>query len=227
MRRATWHAALVAAVFAACSVAAAADDGKTVELFNGRNLDNWTCHVVTPGVKLEDVWRVEDGMMVCKGEPLGFLATKDKFQDFELALEWRWAPGKKPGNNGVLLRISSAPIGFMPKCVEAQLKSGSAGDIWAFRGFGLTGPADRLKKVEKNPALGDFVGVGKLAAAEKEPGQWNSYLITLQGDKLTIVVNGQKVNEATGLEVVAGNIGLQSEGGEIHFRNLKLKPLGK
>ena len=37
--------------------------------------------------------------------------------------------------------------------------------------------------------------------------------------------NGEKVNEATGLDVVAGTIGLQSEGGEIHFRTVELTRL--
>lgn len=227
MRPAAWYAPLVASLCLVCCSAPAADAAKTVELFNGRTLDNWTCHVVTPGVKLDDVWQVKEGVMVCKGEPLGYLATKDSFKDFELSLEWRWAPGQKPGNSGVLLRISSPPVGFMPRCVEAQLKSGSAGDIWAFRGFKLTGPADKLRKVEKHKELGDFVGVGKLQAAENEPGQWNTYVITLDGDRMTVVVNGRKVNEATGCDVVAGPIGLQSEGGEIHFRNVTLRPLSK
>lgn len=54
-----------------------------------------------------------------------------------LSFEWRWAPGSEPGNSGVLLRIAGEPETFMPKCVEAQLKHGSAGDIWAFYGAGL------------------------------------------------------------------------------------------
>jgi len=40
-----------------------------------------------------------------------------------------------------------------------------------------------------------------------------------------VKVNGKTVNQATGCEVLAGQIGLQSEGGEIHFRRAELKPL--
>jgi len=39
---------------------------------------------------------VRDGMIVCKGEPLGFIETAQNYTDFKLAVEWRWAPGKQP-----------------------------------------------------------------------------------------------------------------------------------
>ena len=38
-------------------------------------------------------------------------------------------------------------------------------------------------------------------------------------------VSCEKVNEATDCDVLAGSIGLQSEGGEIHFRKIKLTKL--
>ena len=67
--------------------------------------------------------------------------------------------------------------------------------------------------------------MSKITGNEEDPGQWNKYEITLQGGDLTLVVNGKKVNECTGCDVIAGQIGLQSEGGEIHFRTVKLVPL--
>jgi hypothetical protein len=174
-----------------------------IALFDGKSLEGWEVNLVDPDVKMEDVWSVQDGIMICKGEPLGYLATKQEFTNYKLLLQWRWAPGGKPGNSGVLLRAVGEPIGFMPKCVEAQLMNGSAGDIWAFRGANATGAEDRLRKIEDHQALGDFVGVGKIKAAEKEPGKWNTYEIVFQGDKLTLTINGELVNEATGCDVVA------------------------
>jgi hypothetical protein len=207
-----------------CSLVAA-DQG--VALFNGKNLDGWAYHLVDPNVRMADVWRVENGVLICKGSPLGYLVTKESFKSFKLIVEWRWAPGKEPGNSGVLLRISSDPIGFMPRCAEAQLKHGSAGDVWGFRGFPVTGAAERLRKIENHKELGTFVGVGKLKDAEKQPGQWNQYVIMMVGDKLTLEVNGEPINAATGCDVVAGPIGLQSEGGEIQFRTVKLTPIAE
>jgi len=49
--------------------------------------------------------------------------------------------------------------------------------------------------------------------------------ILAQGPKYTVWINGRKVNEAEGVDVVAGPVGLQSEGGEIHFRRVTLTPL--
>ncbi len=159
----------------ACSTATADENGnQAVLLFNGQNLDGWDCHLVDPNVKLTDVWRVEDGVLICKGEPLGYLVTKNAFKDFRLIVEWRWPEGKEPGNSGVLLRISSKPIGFMPRCVEAQLKHGSAGDIWGFRGFPVNGSAERLRNVENHKELGNFVGVGSATMPRNRPASGTS-----------------------------------------------------
>lgn len=196
----------------------------TVVLFNGENLAGWS-HILVEDVAMEDVWSVADGVLVCKGAPLGYLHTDASYQDYTLTFEWRWAPGSEPGNSGVLLRIAGEPETFMPKCVEAQLKHGSAGDIWAFYGANLDAEGDRAREVTANPNLGDFKGLGKITDAEKPPGEWNLYEITASGGTLTLKVNGELVNEATGLDPVAGPIGFQSEGGEIHFRNMELRPL--
>jgi hypothetical protein len=198
---------------------------KAITLFDGSSLDAWDFHLVDPDVTMADVWSIEDGVLVCKGEPLGYLHTKEDFKNYRLTLDWRWAPGKKPGNSGVLLRATGKPIGFMPKCVEAQLKSGSAGDIWAFRGFQLAETKDRWREIKANPNLGDFFGPAAMENRENEPGEWNTYQIMLKDDKLVVKVNGEVVNRVSGCDVVAGKIGLQSEGAEIHFRNVKITPL--
>lgn len=195
-----------------------------VELFDGTSLDGWEHYLVKPGLKMEDVWSVKDGLLVCKGKPMGYLATKKEYTSFRLLVEWRWAPGTKPTNSGVLLRITGAPR-VLPKCAEAQLKHGSVGDIYGFHGFAVSGDAARAISTE-GERIGNMSGVKKIKDNEKKPGAWNRYEITLDGGDLTIVLNGEKVNEATGLDVAAGKIGLQSEGGEIHFRTVRLMPLG-
>jgi len=229
MQRTVIAAAVLAVLTVLCAGPAASEEkcSESKELLSGKSLCGWDCHLVDEDVNKEDVWSLEDGVLVCKGEPLGYLYTKGEYQDFKLSLEWRWAPGTEPGNSGVLMRIQGGPRGFLAKCVEAQLKHGSAGDIWAFYGAAVEGDQDRFKKIEDHKALGDFAGVGKIKDAEKKPGQWNKYEITFQGDKLEVVINGEKVNEAHGCDVAAGPIGLQSEGGEIHFRNIEVTPLSK
>ena len=218
---------LAIAVCLAGAATAADQHPKAVELFNCKCLAGWDCFLADPNVKMEDVWSVKDGVLVCKGEPLGYLFTKEEYTNYKLIVEWRWAPGKEPGNSGVLLRIVGDSISFLPKCVEAQLKSGDAGDIWAFYGAKVKGDEERMRVIKDHELLGDFAGVGKIKGNEKPPGEWNKYEITFDGGDLTLVVNGEKVNQATGCDAVPGRIGLQSEGGEIHFRTVKLIPIGK
>ncbi len=43
--------------------------------------------------------------------------------------------------------------------------------------------------------------------------------------KISLKVNGKKVNEAHGCDVRCGKIGFQSEGGEIHFRKITISPV--
>jgi len=220
MARVGW-AVLVACLAAGASAAAGAEP---VELFNGKDLAGWKCFVHESAKTMPEVWRVEDGLLITGGEPLGYLYTTAAYQDYRLIVEWRWAPGKTPGNSGVLLRIAGDAISFLPKCYEAQLQSGNAGDIYGFYGLPLEGPADRLKAIT-HEVLGSFRGVSRIKGAEKAPGEWNRYEITVRGGTITLLINGEKVNEATGCGVHSGAIGLQSEGGEIHFRKVSLTPL--
>lgn len=195
----------------------------TERLFNGENLDGWSHVLVGDGVKKEDVWSVQDGVLVCKGQPLGYLFTKESYQDFTLSFEWRWPEGKEPGNSGVLLRITGEPKGFMPSCVEAQLKNGSAGDIWGFFGAKVAGESARMVEVKDHKDLGNFNGVKGMKVLEKPSGEWNKYEIKVSGGDLELKINGEVVNRASGLDVRPGPIGFQSEGAEIHFRNIELK----
>ena len=197
---------------------------QAIDLFNGSNLEGWSAFLVDPEVKKEEVWSVQDGVLVCKGEPLGYLYTETEHESFDLVVEWRWAPGTEPGNSGVLLRVNGEPM-TIPRSIEAQLKSGSAGDLYGFHGMLISGPEDRMTGGEGHELLGDFVGVGKMEANENPPGEWNKYEISLNGSDLSVAVNGKNINSAEDCDVLAGPIGLQSEGGEIHFRTVRLTPI--
>jgi hypothetical protein len=194
--------------------------GEEVKLFNGKDLTGWEHFLVDDDVKMEDVWSVQDGLLICKGKPGGYLCTKKEYESFKLVVEWRW-PGE-PSNSGVLLRITGEPM-MLPKCAEAQLKSGDAGAIYGFQGFKVDGDKDRW--FERPQAVGGLTGVKKIEGNENAPGEWNKYEITLDGGTLTLIVNGKKVNEAVNCDIRPGKIGLQSEGGEIHFRTVTLTPI--
>ncbi len=195
-----------------------------VQLFDGKSLHGWGFFLVDPDAKMEDVWSVRDGILICRGQPHGYLATEKEFKNFQLLLQWRWAPGKKPGNSGVLLRVSGEKK-MLPNCTEAQLKSGDAGDMYGFQGFQIDGDPARKKQIAGHQLGGDMIALSKIQGAEHEPGQWNQYRILVQDDKITLFVNDKLVNRAHGCDVHPGKIALQSEGGEIHFKNITLTPL--
>lgn len=221
--QAVWRAAIglcvgsmaLAAVLFAAGPAAKPRSGQPVQLFNGKDLSNWTYALRNSDLKMEDVWSVQDGQIVCLGKPSGYIRTKDKFTNYKLVVEWRWAPGKKPGNSGVLLRMVGEDK-VWPKSIEAQLGTENAGDFWNIDMFQMTVDQSRTEGRRTK----------KLHPSNEKPiGEWNRYDITCDGGHVSLVVNGLLQNEATDCAEVAGFVCLQSEGAEIHFRKVELTPL--
>ena len=189
-------------------------DGETIALFNGRDLEGWHIYLKDSNADPKNVWKIQDGEIWCTGNPTGFLRTKEEYSDFKLVLEWRWP--EKPGNSGVLLHMGGEGK-IWPLCMEAQLMHKRAGD---FVGMGYTFNENKAKKggfISYTPHMSD--------PSEKELGGWNNYEITCKGDTIEATINGQLQNKATGVNISKGYIGLQSEGVPIMFRNIKLTPL--
>lgn len=184
-------------------------------LFDGASFAGWT-HFLTGGGKPEDVWSIVDGILVCKGHPDGYLRTTEDFESFILHVEWRFSPvTKREGNSGVLFRLTG-PDKVWPKSVEAQLLTRNAGDFYFIDG--IAGKSD--------PARTRGNHVKKLSMNENPVGEWNVYEIDADGGSVELRVNGKVLNLATDVQRVAGKIALQSEGTEIHFRNVSIIPTG-
>lgn len=210
--------------FTACNTVNQSSSGKATELFNGKNLSGWTHVLADPAVPRDLVWSVQDGLLICKGTPLGVLHTECAFTNFRAVIEYRWAPGSKPGNSGVLTRING-PARALPRCAEVQLAHGNAGDVLGLHGMAVAGGQPRSFAVLAHEIAGDIAGVKKMVDGENPPGEWNRLEILAEGGTYTVWMNGQQINQATGVEITPGPIGLQSEGGEIHFRRASLTPL--
>jgi hypothetical protein len=187
-------------------------------------LAGWKHVSADASVPLAAVWSVQDGVIVCKGEPIGFLYTDKTFANFRLLVEYRWPPGQKPGNSGIFSRITE-PMGALPRCVEIQLMHGNAGDVLGLQGRSVQADQPRFFAVKNHKLAGDIAGVKKSDDREKSPGEWNRVEFLVQDGNYTVWMNGEKINEVAGVEVVDGPVGLQSEGGEIHFRRVTLTPL--
>src|SRR5512134_3133175 len=74
-------------------VANVARPADPVRLFNGKDLAGWSHFLVDAKVPASGVWSVADGVLVCKGEPMGYLYTDSEHTSFKLLVEWRWAKG--------------------------------------------------------------------------------------------------------------------------------------
>jgi len=217
-------------LIAAVSIGPLAPAAEPVELLTTQSdsgeLAGWKSFHDDPNVKTGDVWHLgDDGVLVCKGTPKGYIYTEKDYDNFVLKLQWRWPPDKTPGNGGVLLRTTGENK-IWPKSLEAQINVGNAGDFWGLAGYSLVGPADRSQSLD-HPQFGKLTNVKKAEAAEKPPGQWNQYEIIADGGTVTLIINGKQVNRATGCETAPGKILLTAEGDEIHFRNVTLTPIEK
>lgn len=188
------------------------------QLFNGEDLTGLFVYVDGNTHEPSECWRVEDGILRCMGVGKGYVRTNMAYADYRLHVEWRWP--ESTGNSGLLLHIVNGDV-LWPKSFECQLATGRAGEFASFFDARST---DEI--VSRNPR---GVSTGRLPrpgpSAEKPLGEWNVYEAIVEGDSITLLVNGTEVNRMTGVRPAAGMIGLQAEGTPIDFRNFSLTPL--
>jgi len=196
---------------------------ETIQLFNGKDLTGWQRFIdpTKKNVTPDDIWSVRDGVIVCRGHIAGYLRTNQEFSNYVLRLQWRWGDEIKSRRNSGVFVHTVGPNKIWPKGIEAQLASGSAGDFWLVGGAKLTVDSSRQDpKVARH-----YFRLKEAGDVEKPIGEWNQYEITCRGDTVELVINGKKVNSGTDSELTSGAIILQSEGAEIHFRNIEVESL--
>jgi hypothetical protein len=211
----------VAALAVAALFAIAADDKKDDEgfkpLFNGKDFTGWKFQLEAKAkdAKPEDTWSVKDGMIICTGKPNGYFYTEKSFKNYVIRYDWRY---KKPddlkdeekflGNSGLLVHITGEHK-VWPKCLEVQGMNRDHAKLIAVSGAKLDGAKfdnETLKKVRK------------------PVGEWNTTEASIQDGSVTAKVNGTEISSGK-TDLTEGQIGFQSEGAEIHFRNIKIKEL--
>src|SRR5262249_59146664 len=91
-------------------------------------------------------------------------------------------------------------------------------------------------QTKDDPSLGSIYVAGLASPREKKDaellkktmkpaGQWQSYAITVKGNRVEVKLNGQLITVAEGLSVRAGHIGIQGEGGQLEFKDIRIKEL--
>ncbi|MFE9252623.1 ThuA domain-containing protein [Streptomyces sp. NPDC007088] len=175
-------------------------------IFNGQSLDGWK--QAGPGK-----FNVSDGALHSEGG-MGLLWYQAKeLKSYSLKLDWRM---QGDDNSGVFLGFpaSDDPWSAVDKGYEVQIDATDAPDR-------TTGAVYTFKSADTKAR--DQV--------LRPPGQWNSYEIKVQGERLQVFLNGVKINDFTNKDpersLTDGYIGIQNHGADDHvsFRNIQLKEL--
>ncbi|HLV02793.1 MAG TPA: DUF1080 domain-containing protein [Acidobacteriota bacterium] len=182
-----------------------------VDLFDGKTLEGWVNVNCGP-----ETWSVRDGMIVCTGKPTGVLRTEKQYQNYILELEWRHM--EEGGNAGLFVHSDPITARGQPftRSIEIQILDGNHGDIFSIHGARLT------------PVIPHPRGWNRALPTEKRArpdGEWNHYRVESRDGVITLAVNGQVVNQAVNAVPRKGYICLESEGSEIHFRNIRIREL--
>jgi hypothetical protein len=212
-------------------------------LFDGRTLAGWR-GLGYPGVPAAH-WTVEDGAIKkiasgkvavqADGQPTagGDLMTDGTYRDFELAWDWKIAPG---GNSGIKYNVSEE--------LSTSMEPRHAAKGFEYQMLDDDRHSDGKLPTHRAGALYDLVAPN--ADKRLNPvGEWNHSVILLDGNHGEHWLNGQKVVEydlgtpamAAALaaskyasipwfaERRAGHIVLQDHGDEAYVRNIRIREL--
>jgi len=239
---------IAALTFAGCSKKEAFPESEGwVSLFNGKDLSGWEFKV--DGAK--SIWSVVDGVIDCepklKMEGDKSLWSTQSYGDFTLHAEWRLKETKGIYNYPIVLPDGSYQLDTNGERVITPRPGADSGiyvrgtskaqiNIWDWD-IG-SGEVYGYRNNQKDAVV--RAGVTPKVNADHAIGEWNTFIITMKGDRLTVDLNGQRVLDKAQLPGVpeSGPIVLQHHGGYdqekgewsgasslVQFRNLRIKEL--
>ena len=177
-----------------------------------------------------DTWKKNKDVLICTGQPIGVMRSEKEYENFILQIEWMHM--EAGGNSGVFVWSDAKPDekSRLPGGVEVQMleldwvnqhiKDGVKPPIAYVHGelFGVGG----VETVPDNPRGTRSKSIENLC---KGKGEWNSYTVVCVDGVIKLSVNGKFVNGVSKSTAKKGYLCLESEGAEIHFRNLKITEL--
>jgi hypothetical protein len=210
------HMRLFRTVFlmAAACAALAAQTGEWKDILPDESLKGWTRIPIPPidGLKPKMQWRVDAAQraLICSGDGgHEWLRYDQELGDFILQVDYRYTPKgpeERRYNSGIGIRLSR--YGELWLQAQAGMSAYLFGENFS---DGVIKRVNLSKEVKENRI--------------KPAGEWNHYEIRVQGDRITLSVNGAPVSEMAGVGLRRGYIGLEAEGYEITFRNVRLQAL--
>lgn len=189
---------------------------------NKGNVINWINVNTNP-----DTWKKNKELLICTGHPIGVMRSEKQYKNFILEVEWKHM--EAGGNSGVFVWSDARPDekSRLPGGVEVQMleldwvnqniHDGIKPPIAYVHGelFGVGG----VQTVPDNPRGTRSKSIENLC---KGKGEWNSYTVVCVDGVIKLSVNGKFVNGLSKSTSKKGYLCLESEGAEIHFRNLKI-----
>lgn len=196
-----------------------------VSMFNGKDLTGWQGLVKNPiarakmtpeelakaqteaDAKVGNNWSVKDGCIVFNGKGDN-LCSQKLYGDFEMLVDWKIS---KNGDSGIYLRGTP----------QVQIWDTARVDVGAQVGSG------GLYNNQKNPSK-------PLVLADNAIGDWNTFRIRMEGDRVTVYLNGVLVVDNVVMENYWDRslpifpkeaIELQAHGTDLAFRNIFVKEL--
>jgi Domain of Unknown Function (DUF1080) len=242
----TKHYLLILAATLLVLQTAADGASEFVSIFNGRDLSGWKVPAGDNGH-----WRVVDGAIDYDAESE---ATGDKslwsdraFGDFVLRVDWRIksTPYVNPSvpiirhdgthkkdatGREIRIAVPDSDSGiFLRGSNKAQV------NIW---GWPIGSGEVYGYRTDQSMPAAVRAGVTPKRNADRDIGAWNTFEITMRGDRLTVVLNGEEVISSAQLPGIAasGPIALQHHGEKkggawasppslVQFRNISVKEL--
>lgn len=202
-----------------------------VSIFNGKDLAGWKGLVENPIVRakmkpdqlakaqekadenMRRDWKVEKGALVFDGTGYDNLCSEKQYGDFEMYVDWMLDPKGPEADAGIYLRGTPQVQIWDTARVNVGAQVGSGG----------------LYNNQVNPSKPAKVADNKL-------GDWNTMYIKMIGDRVTVLLNGEKVVDGVILEnfwdrklpiFPVEQIELQAHGSKVYYRNIYVKELEK
>lgn len=219
---------LLLGCFLLCSIATMAQNKEWKSLFDGQSLSGWRTYQAKPA----DSWFVKDGILSNKGNKdpntkHADLITEKQYENYELSIDWKIAP---QANSGILYMVTEE--------FPSSYRSGPEYQLIDDKGY--PGKLEDWQITGANYAMDP-----PLLDATKPAGEWNTTVIIINKGHVEHWLNGKKVvsydlwtdawkqRKAAGkwkddkgyAASKKGHIALQDHGGEVWFKNIKIREL--
>jgi hypothetical protein len=147
-------------------------------------------------------WRIENGEFVAdNASGISHLVTDESYSDFRIQAEF-W--NHEGANSGIFMRIQNPDAITDSTAYEANIFD------------------DRPDQSGRTGGIPNFLSP---MAVINTWDQWNTYDVTMRGNRITVVLNGVTTIDGTDDNFSSGPISLQYGSGTIKFRNVRIRRL--